>query len=269
MRNIHYITFGGGSPALRGALKTRQDQARRAGFFLSITTISDIDLTNDHDFWISHGDFIKNNPRGYGYWLWKPYIILKHLSSIQEGDILYYADVGCEVNRLGGVNLDRYNDIIDKQDILLFELNHPARKWTKGDLLSLFPDLRTRNQLVGGVIGLKACAKSRDIIESWFELCSRDGYHYLDDSPSNTDNDEIFREHRHDQACLTAAVTAYDNIVFLNESEFYFDTMADKPFLVLRNRTEKLKTIQIEILGKKYIILKRRNKLPKLYSSKR
>lgn len=31
------------------------------------------------------------------YWLWKPYIILKKLQSMQAGEILIYLDAGTEV----------------------------------------------------------------------------------------------------------------------------------------------------------------------------
>ena len=35
-----------------------------------------------------------SSPRGGGYWIWKPFVILKTLKSMQEGDILLYADAG-------------------------------------------------------------------------------------------------------------------------------------------------------------------------------
>ncbi len=33
-------------------------------------------------FWKKHGTFIESNPRGYGYWLWKPFIIKE---TLQQG----------------------------------------------------------------------------------------------------------------------------------------------------------------------------------------
>ena len=45
-------------------------------------------------------EFAKNNARtlahsrGAGYWVWKPYIILRHLSQIPHGDYLLYLDAG-------------------------------------------------------------------------------------------------------------------------------------------------------------------------------
>ena len=37
---------------------------------------------------------ILDQPRGAGYWLWKPYYILETLKKLEENDILIYADAG-------------------------------------------------------------------------------------------------------------------------------------------------------------------------------
>ena len=61
-------------------------------------------LKKDSEFWVKHGNFIENNKRGYGYWLWKSYIVKKQLELMKEGDILLYADSGCVMNMNGKKN---------------------------------------------------------------------------------------------------------------------------------------------------------------------
>ncbi|MGL5889875.1 MAG: hypothetical protein ACRC3B_08315, partial [Bacteroidia bacterium] len=51
-------------------------------------TRSDLEKT---DFYKQYR-FILDQPRGGGYWLWKPYYILETLKQMNEGDILVYAD---------------------------------------------------------------------------------------------------------------------------------------------------------------------------------
>jgi hypothetical protein len=46
------------------------------------------ELQQDSAFWQKHGDFILSNPRGYGYWIWKSYLIQQKLLEIPDGDIL-------------------------------------------------------------------------------------------------------------------------------------------------------------------------------------
>ena len=38
--------------------------------------------------------FILDQPRGAGYWLWKPLIIKDALSNVDEGDYVFYVDSG-------------------------------------------------------------------------------------------------------------------------------------------------------------------------------
>ena len=40
-------------------------------------SVTDEHLKIDKLFWENHGKIIENNSRGYGYWLWKPYIVKK------------------------------------------------------------------------------------------------------------------------------------------------------------------------------------------------
>ena len=85
---IHFLTFGAGSQDYLEAVERICNQARQLGAFSSITGLTDKDLKADTEFWFKHGAFIKRNPRGFGYWIWKPYIIWKTLKSLPDGDIL-------------------------------------------------------------------------------------------------------------------------------------------------------------------------------------
>lgn len=36
--------------------------------------------------------------RGYGYWKWKSYLVKQQFEKMEDGDILIYADAGCDYN---------------------------------------------------------------------------------------------------------------------------------------------------------------------------
>ena len=66
--------------------------------------------------------YIKSSPlfafeKGGGYWIWKPYIIYHTLKKCQLGDIVYYVDAGCSINKNSKewnsfqCNLQHYNAI--------------------------------------------------------------------------------------------------------------------------------------------------------------
>ena len=91
------------------------------------------------------------NERGYGYWIWKPQILLQFLDKIQEGDIVNYIDVGCKLNFLARKRLIEYFNILDSSnEILAFQygpsigfedmnsLNFLEEQFTKADLFHFF-----------------------------------------------------------------------------------------------------------------------------------
>lgn len=72
--------------------------------------------------------------RGAGYWLWKPYIILKTLLyEMEEGDLLLYSDSGSEA--IG--DLRPLFDLAVEDDIVIFKNPpkwvHREKQWTKPD----------------------------------------------------------------------------------------------------------------------------------------
>jgi len=94
---INFITFGSHNEYI-DAGKRLIEQAIGLNIFNHATLYTGDCLKNDTSFWSKHGEFIDKNPRGYGYWLWKPYIIKKNMERMKNGDILLYLDSGCEID---------------------------------------------------------------------------------------------------------------------------------------------------------------------------
>ena len=69
-------------------------------------------------------------PRGAGYWLWKPYFILKTMEKINDGDIIFYLDSGDYFN----YGLSQYLKLLMNQnDIVLVPSSNKQRCYTKRD----------------------------------------------------------------------------------------------------------------------------------------
>lgn len=83
--------------------------------------------------------------RGFGYWCWKPFIVLKTLESMNDDDILLYADVGCHLNKEAINKFYKYLDIVIENGALCFELGHVEKSWTKSDLFNYFNVLDNKN----------------------------------------------------------------------------------------------------------------------------
>jgi len=214
-----FITFGGGSDNYYQAVKKITNQAKKIDLFDEIVGFTDTDLKNNFpDFWNKHFNFILNNKRGYGYWIWKSFIIQQKLKELKDGDILLYLDTGCDINYNNKAMMEELFELTNKHEMI----NSNAQReimWTKRDLYDIIKiDDNKKNtiQVQGGIVMLKKCSKIIKLIDEWVELCA--DYHNIDNSPSIKENYPEFKEHRHDQSIysLLCKKYGYDNYLIEN-----------------------------------------------------
>ena len=68
--------------------------------------------------------------RGDGFWLWKPYFVQRVMrEEMEAGDVLFYADAGCEFKG----SPRPYLDLARRYGFLGFRLSFVVKHWTKGD----------------------------------------------------------------------------------------------------------------------------------------
>ena len=78
---------------------------------------------------------ILSQPRGGGYWLWKPYFVHRALERLNRGDYLFYCDSGSFF--LGSVDHLIKVSARTGEDLLCFNLPFMEKFWTKRDALVL------------------------------------------------------------------------------------------------------------------------------------
>lgn len=148
--------------------------------------------------------------RGYGYWIWKPYIILKAMELMEEGDELLYCDAGCHLNSAGRERLLEYFRQVSGSSVKVggFEIGaqNNERRYTKMDLLVYFgvqgnDALLNRGQICATHVLLQKCTASEEFIRKWYELAA--DLHNVDDSPSILPNFPEFVVHRYDQSIFS------------------------------------------------------------------
>lgn len=158
-------------------------------------------------------DLLHHSVRGFGYWVWKPQILLQTLNKLPENHLLLYADAGCHLNPGGRQRFNYYaSHLVGDKSLFLFERGpeDTVRKWTKADLMAAFqvhPDSRLAKspQIEAGVMVIRNTTSARNLLREWQHVYERD-VRLIDDSPSQSKNHESFVEHRHDQAILTLLV---------------------------------------------------------------
>jgi len=214
--NIKFITFGSHDNYIKAAERLIE-QAKIINIFTETILYTSEYLKNELDYWDQHSKFINENKKGYGYWLWKPFVILKTMETMNDGDILLYLDCGCELSCDRKNNLLKYIDIV-KTDKIIGTKTCIERDWNKMDLIEKLnmnkPEYLNTNQRQGGTNLFLVCEETRNLVNEWYKLGCE--YHNIDDSPSIIRNLNSFREHRHDQSIFSLLTKKYN--IYSNHS---------------------------------------------------
>ena len=155
----------------------------------------------------NHLSFMQQNPRGFGYWIWKPVVILDALLACREGDTLVYLDAGYSLNSDG---IDRFHEYVELAGdsefrMLSFQNAVTEAYFSKADLaarlgLSLKSSEMKTSQLTANIMLMQRTKANVDLLQDWITISVEDNYRYSDDSPSKLANHARFSEHRHDQS---------------------------------------------------------------------
>lgn len=161
--------------------------------------------------------------RGYGYWIWKPYLIMKELEQINNNDILVHLDMHCYLENVE----NQFNNIVKKLNELdkplligwcgdeyndLTMTSKPLRNYIESQLNYKFSneDLLKR-QVEAGIIFLRKNDFIVNLIKQWFELMLN-GMNYVSDmyNDKQYNHPEFSGNNRHDQSVLSLLCKYYN-----------------------------------------------------------
>ncbi|WP_286263334.1 hypothetical protein [Thalassotalea atypica] len=219
--DIHFVSYAAG--------QFRQNIEKNLWFVNTFIKPKSSHVFTDDD--LKKSEFYHKNkvlldePRGAGYWAWKPYFILQQLQKIPREDILIYQDCGVGY---------RYKNFITPTWLIAFAKKHsfipgiyiPERginkRWTKRSVLTALncdSELYWNTPQVQATLSFwKHDDKSIAFLTEWLSLCRQK--QLIDDSADDaiTNYDE-FIEHRHDQSLLTLLAVKHHAAVPNNADE--------------------------------------------------
>ena len=194
--------------------KTRERYAAELeskNIFEKVIQYSPVDF--DDDFVARHQKFIEDNPKGYGFFIWKPYFILKALDNLQDGDILVYGDAGNEMkgNREACLELfNKVNNPSDRIPLIATRVGWNIR-WIKSDLFFRmgfkifypFKIMVEANRII-----IKKNKVTVAFVKEWLHYCTVD-YRNIDESKSRIPQLPFFVQHRYDQSVFSILFHKY------------------------------------------------------------
>lgn len=165
---------------------------------------------------------ILDQKRGAGYWLWKPYFILKTLKMMPENATLVYADSGVVFSK----PITPLLKAVEKKPILFIHSDKifPMRAHLKKEAWPLLgmtekdPRLDEKNLWAFFMI-IKNTPETRAFVEKWLSLCQIK--EAITDAPFDpSKQDPVFKSHLHDQSILDFVAASHpENLIFLTKGE--------------------------------------------------
>ena len=221
---LYYVTYA--HNCCQHAIARATDRARAFGFD-DVRALNETALSKE--FKHRHADILRQH-RGAGYWLWKPYIILKTLiKDMQWKDYICYVDAGSELIR-------------DPGPLIAFAQHQPYGVWvphTPGGHLEV--QYNKRDTLAGmdmdyncvlntiqaqaNHICLPKSVYTIQLVTEW--LYSALVPQYVNDDPSARTEHTQFVGHRHDQAIWSLLVKKW-GIPFWRDATQWGETEMDK-----------------------------------------
>ncbi|WP_395767092.1 hypothetical protein [Aquirufa sp.] len=250
MSKFYFCSFA--DSRLHRSLSRIEYQARHFNVYHSIHVCNE-SVLND-EFKKKYAQYLKPGIRGFGFWCWKPQIILQILQDMEEGDVLQYTDSGCHLNPRGKKRLLEYFEIVSKSKsgILAFrskseeeidsgDLNPKILEYqyNKGDLLEYFKCLNDKSithtpQFQGGIIFIRKEKSTVEFVKKWISVFEQN-FNLLNDSPSIIPNISGFIEHRHDQS-IYSLLCKEKHVDYLFTNEYFtvnkWENLDEKPIWV-------------------------------------
>ena len=180
----------------------------------------------------NQNEHILREARGGGYWLWKPYVILKRLTELPDGDVLCYCDSSyrflSDARKIAdewlsdgdiGACHNKPNDPAWQE--------HTDRKYTKHDTFALMnvppgderERIKSTTQAWAGFVVLRKSATSMSFVREW--LHHAQNAQIITDSRSITaPEDPGFKENRHDQSIYSILLKMNNIRLNFIEKEF-------------------------------------------------
>lgn len=214
---IYFCTFG--DSRYKRSRERITDQAESLKLFEGLFIYDEADL--NPSFVADFEEQLKLGSRGYGFWVWKPYVILECLEKMHDGDVLLYTDMGCHLDYRGKFRFIKYWEEVkyNQSGFLVSDLEPERleRIWTKGDLLDYFdvrnkPSISDTPQYQSGIIFIRKEKQTVDIIKKWLNVYY-DKFSLADNTLSVSPNMEGFNVHRHDQSILSVLLKLHGTSV--------------------------------------------------------
>tara|TARA_B100000989_G_scaffold201606_1_gene152536 strand:- start:434 stop:1333 length:900 start_codon:yes stop_codon:yes gene_type:complete len=229
LKSNKIILLSFASNDLKKSIFRFKKQAQETKFYDRIRIITYADLDTNFKLTLKKL-LLDGKKRGFGYFMWKPYLVKKILEEINYGDVINYMDIGFHLLKENKKKFEDYLKFISEENnwILTFQYHNlmeeklenisfpcrEERKYSKGDLLDFFgfynnSSVTETPQYMAGCFFIKKSKKSISFINEWLDIFYK-RFDLVDDTDSKLKNLNGFLENRHDQSVFSLLCKKYN-----------------------------------------------------------
>lgn len=156
------------------------------------------------------------NTRGYGFWKWKPWLLKETIQNAKHGDIIVYADAGCQIQNTpeAKARLKEYIDMLDDKSCWIrFQMHHAEHIWTTDAIFNYFNIKDTSGQYMATIHILRVCENSLALADAWTDIALNTEL-FTDNYNKDTTRTD-FKDNRHDQSVFSVLckIFPYKNMI--------------------------------------------------------
>lgn len=205
------LTFGDGGENYVAARKRVATEARQTGCFDAVYDCGWEDVPAE-----AVQSPLRQYKRGCGYWIWKPFIVLRHLEQLADGDILVWSDCGNVLYR--SRQWKKFFKRMELSDIICRRIPSCAFLWHRKELLEAFTGKIDRTQGIKmcydfetGQIFFKKSAFVMRFVREWRDIMFAHPEFVQDPLTDAEKSAQLptFIDNRHDQSVFTMLFYAY------------------------------------------------------------
>jgi hypothetical protein len=218
---FHLITFA--TPSHKSAALRLAESAKRVGGF-NRSFIYGMDALDP--VFRQHNKRILSESRGAGYWIWKPYIILRHLfyEATSAEHVVCYSDALYEFKQNFTQTASKW---VEQPPNVAVTVNKPSEKtffekaWTKKDAYIIMgvdeASARETLQAWCGFVCVQRSLNAIRFVSEW--LTYAQDYRVVSDAPSRLGKEAAdFTENRHDQTVCSLLLKKWNATDFLTRA---------------------------------------------------
>ncbi len=182
--NITLVSFY--TKDLKNAYRRFLKHGMHTDLFTNYYILGEEELENNTKYISNNKDLIDNSFIGFGYYLFKPYLIESVFNKFPTSDYFFYLDIGTEFN-INKKTIDRFYEYIDiakKDNIFGFKNRDLEKNLTHCSVINnIYPNANKDRQFNSGTIIFKNNNFSLNFVKEWKDECMKNNYYNI--SPTN------------------------------------------------------------------------------------